>query len=73
MSNRSIDPDIGRYQREPKDNGNEEVFRIPQIFKARALPSDGLRTTTKHSVGARVYSSREIQSVIFIIPAEWAQ
>ena len=32
-------------------NGNEGVFHIPQIFKARATPSDSLKSYPEHLLG----------------------
>ena len=52
MSNSSIwplDKDFsGTSQSVPESNGNEGVLHIPQISKARALPSDGLMSSTGH-------------------------
>ena len=55
-------------QSEPGSNGNEGGLHIPQISKARALPSECLMSYPEHSLEVGSYLSAEMQSVYATAP-----
>ena len=59
-------------QSEPWCNGNKGVVCIPQSSSITgASPSDWLVSYLGHSL-EEIYSSAEMQSVHFPVPADWA-
>ena len=56
----------------PWSNGNEEVVLILQIFRTRALPSDGLLSYPGHSLG-KSYLSAVMESAYSTALTDWAE
>ena len=65
LIDRTLSGTTTQGQSGPGNNVNDEVFHIPQISKARTLPSDGLMSYLGHSLGGVLPLYRDAVGVFY--------